>query len=303
MRKRLILHIGMHKTGSTSIQRYLSRNRRLLRLVGIHYPETRGPDGRRQPKQNTIFTAISHEADFGAPHPDLGPAAGVIDGIARQIERARARTAILSAEGLSGERPVFAAAMAPLAQRFDVTVVIFLRRPDLWVESFYKQMVFSRDVREVRSFEEFLSADDTQAHLDYGAIIGWWAEAFGWKALRIAPFEPEIGGAGPAPLFLETAGLPRSLVHLPFARAHLNPAPSNEATEVMRRRNLAADAKPEIESVAGGDRRYFPSVNDRRRLISDVEVGLNRIPDAYPLVLRRPLFMQPDVIDDGDWRS
>ena len=38
MKPRLVIHIGMHKTGSSSIQHYLSRNRRLLRLFGLLYP-------------------------------------------------------------------------------------------------------------------------------------------------------------------------------------------------------------------------------------------------------------------------
>ena len=108
MRKRLILHIGMHKTGSSSIQHFLSRNRLALAAAGVLYPRSVGPDGRRQPKHNAIFSAISHEIDHGAPHPVLGPSSEVIDAMARRIAVSRAKTAILSAEGFSGENPAFA---------------------------------------------------------------------------------------------------------------------------------------------------------------------------------------------------
>ena len=111
-KKRLILHIGMHKTGTSSVQRYFSRNRMILWRMGMCYPPSKGPDERAQPKHNAIFAAISHEVDFGAPHPLLGPASEVINRTADAVDAAPGQIGVISAEGLSGERPVFARAMA-----------------------------------------------------------------------------------------------------------------------------------------------------------------------------------------------
>lgn len=242
MKKRLILHIGMHKTGSSAIQRFLSLNRYPLRLFGVYYPRSFGADGRRQPKHNALFSAIGHEADCGAPHPALGPSADLVERMAARIERASCRVAILSAEGFSGERPIFARALAPLAARFDVRVVVFLRRPDLWVESFYRQMVMSREVREARSFAAFVEAPETRRHLDYGLILGWWRAAF--DDVRVLPFAPELGAPPPVPAFIGAAGLPWLVRTLPFGRGVVNPSPPDEAVEVARLANMrGADAK------------------------------------------------------------
>ncbi|MGB1214163.1 MAG: hypothetical protein ACPG4X_12415 [Pikeienuella sp.] len=235
MRTRLILHIGMHKTGSSAIQRFLSRNRWVLGKLGIAYPHSLGPTGQRQPKHNAIFAAISHQADKGRPHPDLGPAATLIEATAAEIERAAPRTAILSAEGFSGERPIFARALRPLANRFDVRVVVFLRRRDLWVESFYKQMVQSHDVAETRPFHDFLQADSTRRHMDYLTILNWWAEAFGQDAIIVTPFEASAGE--PVHLFLAAAGLSPRLAYLPFSRGAVNVSCSAETTEILRLAN------------------------------------------------------------------
>ena len=80
----------------------------MLRRMGVSYPNSIGIDGARQPKHASIFDAISHEADFGSPHPVLGPSATVIGSTADEIESSLGQIGVLSAEGLSGERRVFA---------------------------------------------------------------------------------------------------------------------------------------------------------------------------------------------------
>jgi len=58
---RLVLHIGMHKTGTTSLQWFFVLNRLLLHLWGIDYPRAYGADGRRLAAHNDLFHAISRE--------------------------------------------------------------------------------------------------------------------------------------------------------------------------------------------------------------------------------------------------
>ncbi len=275
VKKRLILHIGMHKTGTSSVQRYFSRNRAILRRMGVCYPKSIGREGERQPKHAAIFDAISHEADFGVHHPVLGPSADQINLAATEIEAAPGDLGIISAEGLSGERPVFAAALANLAARFDTTVVVFVRRQDHWVESFYKQMVLSRDVRETRSFHEFVEAASTRRHMDFARIIDWWRAEF--EDVRVLGFHPE-GPARPLRRLLEIAQLGRPFHWLPFANAHENPSPGVEAVEMIRRSNqkgLVAprDAAARIEEKLGkSDVRYFTQ-EERVNLLRSVETG------------------------------
>lgn len=278
MRRRLVIHIGMHKTGSSSIQRFLSRNRWLLKRLGVFYPATRRADGRREPKHNRLFEAISHEADHGAAHPAFGEARDVVAEITDQIERAAAPLSILSAEGLSGERPVFAEALAPLAARFECRIVVFLRRPDDWVESFYKQMVVSREVRETRSLGDFINAQSTQDHLDFDRILSWWAEAFGDDALRVAAFPP-ANGARLIDEFLRAADAPRWLGRLPYANARENRSPNWGEVARVRSENrkeagLAAEDVRLDEGLSAEQRfEVFQSTHDsmarlRKRLQS-----------------------------------
>lgn len=279
LKKRLILHIGMHKTGTSSVQRYFSRNRAVLRRMGVCYPKSIGADGERQPKHTAIFDAISHEADFGVYHSVLGSSVDCIEQAAAEIEASPGRLGVLSAEGLSGERPVFAAAMAGLADRFETTVVVFVRRQDHWVESFYKQMVLSREVCETRGFHEFVEAASTRRHMDYAQIIGWWRDAF--EDVRVVGFHPG-GPARPLKRLMEIAGLGRPFLWLPFANAHENPSPGVEAVEVIRRcneRGLIAprDTAARIEAKFGkSDVRYFTK-EERVKLLTSLEIGNQKL--------------------------
>ena len=294
MKKRLILHIGMHKTGSTSIQRFFSRNRRLLGLLGLCYPISIGPDGRRQPKHNAIFSAISHEADFGAAHPALGPSANLIDSVAEEIARAPGRTAVMSAEGFSGERPVFAQALAPLARRFDVTIVMFVRRQDLWVESFYKQMVQSREVRLADPFAAFLSRPETAAHMDYATIAAWWADAFSGRIV-VSPFEPDIDATTPLSLFLRAADLSPRLAWAPYARARENPSPPTALIEQIRQANAdGRESAPDANQRRGEVGAYL-SQSERIQLMNRYDPGNRDLLRYLRSPQRRRLFLQPII--------
>lgn len=269
-RTRLVIHIGMHKTGSSSIQRFLSRNRLALRLFGVFYPESRGADGRRESKHNALFKAISHEADHGAPHPRLGASAALVRSVGDRIERAGPRVAILSAEGFSGEKPAFAEALAPLGRRFDTKIIVFLRRQDEWLESFYRQMILSEDVREARPLDAFLACPATRAHLDYAAMLAWWAGSFGPDAVRALRYrsDPEWSLLS---AFLAEAGLSPRLAALPHGRARANQAAPADRLSARWRENgavselrvsMTADEKRDMATRLLGT---FESVHTRNR--------------------------------------
>ncbi len=255
---RLVLHIGMHKTGSTSVQRFFARNRPLLRLLGITYPEARDASGKRLPKHNHLFHAISHEKDKGAPHPVLGSSAALIEKLAETVEGNG--TTVISAEGLSGEDPAFANAFAPLRGRFPVRVVVFLRRQDDWAQSFYKQMVHSREVREARPFDAFLAGKSTRDHLDYAQLLDWWAAALGEDAIRVEIYKP----CTPLlPVFLKAAGLPAWLAWLPFSRAKENQSPCSGYIERQRAANEAKIPRPASDPSDTNDP-YFTEESRKR---------------------------------------
>lgn len=254
---RLVLHIGMHKTGSTSLQRFFVRNRWLLRVLGIDYPDARGPDGRHLPKHNDLFLAISHEKDKqGAPHPILGGSAARIRALEDKLQPGK--ITVISAEGLSGQNKAFAKAFAPLAKVADVRVVCYLRRQDDWINSFYKQMVLSREVRETHTFEEFLNMPRTRRHLDYSTMLRWWADAFGTENIRVLIYPPRQSILAE---FLSAAGLPSMLRHLPYSNCIQNTARPAAYIERVRQANINNQPMPAPDPSDS----EFPIISDAAR--------------------------------------
>jgi len=284
-RARCVLHIGMHKTGSSALQHFLLRNRHVLALAGIDLPLPRDRSGRRLPKRADLFAAIAHEKDHGAPHPEFGASAALVAGLAASMRPGR--TTLLSAEGLSGPDPAFARALAPLAQAGDLRVVMVVRRADLWAESFYRQMVVSREVREARPFRDWLADPWTQAHLDRARIVGWWRECLPEGGLRVVHYTE---GAPILPAFLAAAGLPGWLRHLPRARVRVKPGLHPGLIERLRRANAAGtspDRLPPPPRLAGPLPGYF-TPDERAAFLSELGASALTRPEDHSAAAMAP---------------
>ena len=296
MRKRLIIHIGMHKTGSTAIQHVLSRNRLALRAFGVLYPPSYGSDGARQAKHNALFSAISHEADYGAPHPQIGPAEDLVRDLRDRVLRSGARSAVISAEGFSGEKPAFARALAPLGDTFDVRVIAFLRRPDAWLESFHRQMIVSRSVRETRSLAVFARAPSTRLHLDYPQILTWWVEAFGGNALRVAEYAPD--GCAHVRRFLTLAKLPTALALTPASRGRRNPSATMDEALKRRAENRGAGQRADPSD-------FRLEVDEKRALLSrlkgDWAASLSTLEERTKAPPFIPLMLKAIEMESTEW--
>jgi hypothetical protein len=197
MRKKLFLHIGQTKTGSTSLQRFLHVNRAALAERGVLYaPGAAGePADEASPlaphNHRHLFTALQ-EARGG-----LDAAAPAWQAAARAIGEHPAPVAVISSEllwHLFVGRPALrrqalqwlARALAP----FDVRIVCYLRPQDSWAEAMYNQLVKSGQTKAATlSFTEYLARPQTLGLMDYAQVIEPWAEAFGPGALIVRAFE------------------------------------------------------------------------------------------------------------------
>lgn len=200
MPRELVLHIGISKTGTSSIQMSLDAARAQLAEAGVLVPLSPG-------KVNHGMLAMA----FGPPSAWRGAHSRLWGGMDPARRLALFRTAfveemarmppgihriVLSAEQLSHQltqRSQIEALrdfLAPFADR--VRVIVYLRRQDSHFASAQVQMLRSAAVVPPRLpvGTGLLNMSGLAPLYDYAALIGRWAEVFGEDAILPRIFEP-----------------------------------------------------------------------------------------------------------------
>lgn len=310
MRQKLVLHIGSHKTGSTSIQNYLYWNRLWLKPMGIYYPAPLTGGLFLSNNHRELRDAARSERQRSGAHinKSTGSFASLLDRYTRRITRAGAPLTILSCEGWSAQMNLFADALAPLADHFDVQVVAYIRRPDYFIESLYRQRVVNTEHREVREFSEFASLPTMQrAIYDRANILGWWAGVFGSERVTALPFEPAVSGFDLIGRFLTAAGAPKGLArHLPLRRSHANRTAGAAEVELIRLCHKYG-VPPNLREIRRriGRRRHatrgYLTAAERTLLLGRAAADMQEITDIYVRDGRMSLFpTDPETPRDHD---
>jgi len=188
--KTLYLHIGTHKTGSTTLQTFLTHNKRTLEAKGIFYP-TNGSYFSGC-SQKPLALAILPAGPGNLQNNAGPPVERYIREIRQDIQRTSCDKILLSAEHFSHSitredvlaiRDLF----SPLISRFKV--IVYLRRQDKRIESGYNQMVKTGRVSCV--FEEYVEKvlSDANSHLFYDRLLSLFSDIFGKTNLMVRPFE------------------------------------------------------------------------------------------------------------------
>lgn len=195
MKKRLFLHIGSHKTATTFLQNSFARSPRVLEELGILYPQA----GRIYHAHFRLCWALKDAARASLPLESLLEWAELLG----EIDVASQKIIVLSAEefglGLDPRR------LAPLRDRYDVSIVFYMRSPDSYMESFYNQFVKDFGARETRSIETYI-VEERLFFLDTFKLLAPWAETFGKEAIKLRLFSKEFLPDGILKDFLKTIG-------------------------------------------------------------------------------------------------
>lgn len=228
-RLQILLHVGPHKTGSTTLQRNLHRHRAALAAQGIHYL---GPDG----AYRHLYSAFMTDPGRNYRNRNSGLTAAQIAARDAQVRDALfARlaqlegSAILSSEFLCKMTPAeFARIRAALSAHGDVHCVYFYRELLPWMASNSAQMAKVGRIFQPTGFAPAL------ARLD--RIPRSIAQVFGPGHSHFLKFEDAIG-QGLCNSLLAAFGLP-GFTRLGLCETHENEALSDQAVRAMYLYNL-----------------------------------------------------------------
>ena len=219
MPRTLYLHIGSHKTGTTSIQKSLSANILALAALGVDYPIGNN--------DTNLHDCFRPDKEFG--FPERGFRLHRPKRLLRRLDACKNPTVVLSSEGLSYVfEPESAAEIHAMFQaHFDRTFVVsYLRRQDLLAVSHHQEGSKRPSRPAARLYGNRPNAlPQSGPHLDrylnYDARMALWADAFGRDAMRIRAFERDrlVGGDVVAD-FLTVLGIdPEAIENQPIANA------------------------------------------------------------------------------------
>ncbi|MFA5268679.1 MAG: hypothetical protein WC379_11965 [Methanoregula sp.] len=180
MDKKLYLHIGGPKTGTTALQLFLARNRQTLERKGFCYP------GRDDAHWGICANLRDHTLRGIKARPHT-----FVRRCISEIQKSPCHTHIMSAECLAGQDK--AAILRELIPgELPVTIVYYARRQDALIESWYKEVVKIGHYRvDERLDEEFLKGVYPMPLFNHIRIITPWAESFGRENVIVRCYEKQ----------------------------------------------------------------------------------------------------------------
>lgn len=159
MRKTIYIHIGPHKTGTSSLQHFLFRFRRRLLAEGVLFP-AENLQGLKS--QHRLAFALRGSRDHR--NDDIPNADAEIANIHRQIETSDAPIAILSSEAFFAIKPGAIKRLRHELSAHDVKIVFYARRQDEAFVSTFAQRVKAPRSNHVAPIHDALAAPDEFAN-------------------------------------------------------------------------------------------------------------------------------------------
>jgi hypothetical protein len=187
---RVLLHIGAHKTGTTSIQSTMMHSSGALAERGLLYPRCCWAFS----GHHRLAYAMKGKADPTTKDaPDLDQE---LNDLSRVLNSSNARTCLISSEEFFTAPRLAISKVAEGLGRHDVEIVAYVRRPDELVQSAFNQKLkqiyqnFHKDSSVGYYIDDFLeSPEKIIADIDYNRYISNWADVFGDSRVRLVQYE------------------------------------------------------------------------------------------------------------------
>lgn len=175
----IVLHAGLHKTGTTSLQRYLAFYREQLLDEQVLYPAQGRPTesfGEAQFGQHRLAWFLKKQKE--ATISDW-------ESVLRETAEHPGYETVISSEGFEQLDAIGINAVRGLLSEHQVRVIFYFRHPADYMVSVYKQRVKSGKMH--LRFDDFVKQ---QIHLcDYQGRVRRWRAVFGQDAIGVRVFE------------------------------------------------------------------------------------------------------------------
>ena len=203
--RKLYLHIGMNKAGSSAIQRTLAARESVLWSAGLLYPRA----GRSGSQAHHL---ISHVLGFSQGKPPSVRSRSELENLAPKLAAEctarNCHTVLVSSEVFTNRGDI--AQVREFLAGWDVQIVVYLRRHDHWWASCYSQGVrMTPNPPWPLGFDGYIAWQRTRRHKgDYRKLLEDWGAVFGEENLLVRPYEREQNQPSIVADLLQTIGFP-----------------------------------------------------------------------------------------------
>ncbi|THD47996.1 MAG: hypothetical protein E7774_03690 [Bradyrhizobium sp.] len=222
-RKKIYVHIGTHKTGTTSIQDFMRRHTRLLEKCGILVPRS-GTHKWRKGHHNIAWDIRSD--------PLLEPGCGGVDDLICELRAADESVALISSEDFEylvqypNELRQFHARL--LGAGYEPIYLIFFRNKTDYMKSLrleLKKQAIDEPLdwfeSEIREHRRILVNGDWYYDFDYDRFLNNWKAAVGESVLAF-DYDRACASPGLLPFFFETVGASKEVIAASGSSPRLN---------------------------------------------------------------------------------
>ena len=194
--KRVILHIGMLKTGTTALQSYLQRNKDALAEHGVGFYIQRFLPYKASSNAGFLCWQSLYDAGgSGKYDPERIKEMESFAEFAKGYD-----TLILSEEFMwekGIEEPDFWSAVKRnvkqmLGDDTQINVIAFLRRQDEWILSRWKERLLSWFHKEDMDFSDYLDSMERLGHMDYYGALKRIASVFGRENVTVCSYDKKV---------------------------------------------------------------------------------------------------------------
>ncbi len=287
--RKLWIHIGTPKTGSTALQRYARARQPYLASKGVDFL-VRG----RRGSYNDLAVHLRREKRRAA--------AEVGADIRRRIAESEAKTFVLTSEMFTGGDPALLREALALEEPFETRIVGYFRRQDRYLESAYKQKMKTGKVQP--GFQNYIDKFGT-AGGEYDRIVKGWIDGWPEALFLFRRFEPQALARGDVVHdFMGLLGLDIEADGKPPSDEIANPTPSIDLLDLMQlvARMPNVDARKVFRAMPVGE---LPRFHGRAMNNASARALLARFEDGNEALRRRffpddPQLFATDDLDGPD---
>lgn len=306
--KKAIIHIGGHKTGSTSIQKSLFDSASILQAQNIYYPlELTHQEISFFGQHGLAWNLLHRKASFGLQQQQVDQSLEMFSCI---VEKNTDSELLLSSEDFAwvqNKDAIFR--LKEILINFDIYVVIYVRRQDESALALYQTDVIHAG--QTQYFNEWLN--DRSAVFDYYAIIKCWSKITPNKIIvRQYNRDNFINGDAVSDFESIITEIFAQKITLIKPQRDLNKSISPSITSIIRYYNTLPSKKLLVPRLillgnklsSSKNRAYFEliSPSTRRAILERFHEGNLELSKKY-LELNKVWFDEVITKDDTEWQK